>query len=184
VEVPKGATSLRAVLTEAGGSGADLDLYLFDCTAQDQKDAEPPPEKDEGNKAPPRSPPPCSPKAKAGTVDAGGEVEVQSPAPGRWVIVVDAFAAPNGGTTYSLLDVFTHPRFGAVAVTDFEDSRETGASWAARAHGWIAALPDGDRSLWARIFVASREVKTNTGDPIILGSLDLSLGAAKVSSRD
>jgi hypothetical protein len=184
VTVPKGSNSLRAVLTEAGGSGADLDLYLFDCTVPEEEDAEPPVEKDQGNKAPPPPPPSCSPKAKAGTVDGGGVVEVQNPAQGRWVIVVDAFAAPGEGTTYSLLDVFTHPRFGAVAVTDFEDSREPGASWPARAHGWAAALPDGDRSLSARLFVTSREVKTNTGVPIILGTLDLPLGAAEAPSEN
>jgi len=184
VMVPRGATSLRARVGDVAAPGADLDLYLFDCTAQPRAAGPPPPERASGNKAPSVAPPACPPRGKAATVDPDGEVEVRDPAPGRWVIVVDGYVVPEGGTSYRYLDVYTHPRFGSLALTDVEEPRATGARWNTTAHLWAAALPDGGRSLWAQLQVISRDARTAQGAPIPLGSLDLPLGApAPVGNR-
>lgn len=176
VVVPRGATSLRVRVSDVAAPGADLDLYLMDCTALPRAASPPPPEREAGNKAPSVAPPACPPRGKAATVDSDGEVEVRDPSPGRWVIVVDGYAVPEGGTSYRYLDVFAHPRFGSLAFTEVEEPRPAGARWTTTAHAWVAALPDGGRTLWAQVQVVGREARTAQGTPIPLGVLDLPLG--------
>jgi hypothetical protein len=194
VIVPRGATSLRARLSEVSDAGADLDLYVLDCATPEKKlDAKPAPELEKGNKTPPAPPAPCAPRGKAATVDRNGEVEVLTPTPGRWVVVVDAYAVPSGRTSYSYLDVFTHPRLGAVAAADFPSRRDPGASWNLPAHVWVAGSPDGDsseqslpgngRSLLARFLVTSSDWRATNGSGATLGSLDLPLGASLTKKR-
>jgi hypothetical protein len=177
VTVPRGSTSLRARVSELTAD-ADLDIYLLDCTVSQQRAAVPP-DRDKGNKAPPDPAPNCPPRAKAATVEGGGEVEVLEPAAGRWVIVVDAYRLPSERVSYNYLDVFTHPQFGSVAVVDSEESRTLNAAWTSTAHLWVAALPDAGRSLWGRLIATSRDAKTSTGAPIVLGSFDLALAAVR-----
>ena len=180
VVVPKGATLLRARIGDISDGGADLDLYLLDCSVPEPKPADKvAPEKEKGNKGPAAAPASCAPRAKAAAVTAGGEVEIADPAPGRWVIVVDAYSVPSGRTTYLYADAFTHPRFGALAASDVPDRRDAGAVWSAAAHAWAASLPEAPRTLVGRAIVTSREVRAPNGSPVTLGSLDIALGAAR-----
>lgn len=180
VIVPEGTTSLRAQISDIVDDGADLDLYLIDCTAADQEAPEPPPVQDRGNKAPPPPPPPCTPRAKAATVDAGGVVEVEDPAAGRWAVVVDAYAVPAGATEYAYLDVYTHPRFGSIAVTDHEQSRDAGESWTANAHVWVAELPDSGRIPLAVFAARGKDAAMANGMSVRLGGLDVPLSPIQV----
>ncbi|HEV8148615.1 MAG TPA: hypothetical protein VGP61_00370, partial [Gemmatimonadales bacterium] len=113
---------------------------------------------------------------KAATVESGGEVEVHDPAAGRWVVVVDGYAVPQGGTSYAYLDLFTNPRLGTLSVTDVGERREPGLAWNALAHLWAASPPAAGRSLMARIDATSRELKSGAGSPATLGALYLELG--------
>lgn len=174
IVVPKGATSLRARIGDVGVSGADLDLYLLDCTGRESP-AAPAVEKEKGNKAPPVSPPRCAPRAKAATVDADGEVEIFNPAPGRWVAVVDAYHVPNGSTTYAYTDVFTHPGLGSLSVADAPDRRDAGATWTAAARVWAAGVPEAPRRLLGRAIVSSRDATALDGSPLTLGAADIEL---------
>jgi hypothetical protein len=182
VIVPEGATSLRARVSGVADSRADLDVYLLDCTSADKPPAQAPPEKEKGNKAPPLAPPVGQPKSKAATVDAGGEVEVLDPTPGRWVIVVDGYRVPAGRTTYSYLDVYTHPKLGTLAVTDTAERRDPGAQWKTAAHAWVASVPESSRALMAEIAVTSPDARTASGAPIVLGYIYVPL-ASPAQSR-
>ena len=153
VIVPRGTTSLRALVSDVADAGSDLDLYLFNCTAER-----------------------CQLQAKAATVDPNGEVQVLDPTPGRWVIVVDAYDIPSGRTSYSYMDMFTHPRFGSLSTTDVPEKRELGCTWEAAAHAWIASVPEAPRTLQARIVVTSPELRASTGLPVPLGEVDVPLG--------
>lgn len=177
VMVPAGATLLRAGVSGVTGEGSDLDVTVMDCTAVPRPVA-PAPERDRGNRAPSVAPPNCAPRGRAATVESGGEVELTNPAPGRWVVVVDAFQAPAGGARYDYLDLFTHPSLGSITVTDLDSPREAGGRWSARAHLWVAALPDAasGRGLAGLLQVVGRDTRTAQGAPIPLGHLVLRSG--------
>jgi hypothetical protein len=180
VTVPKGAGSLRARITGVGAS-ADLDLYVLDCTAASTPAAARPYDRAAGGKSPPRPGATCAPRAKAAGPRPEGEVEIADPAPGRWAVVVDAYALPNGPAQYDYLDAFTHPRFGAIAVSDVADDRRAGTAWTASAHAWAATLPEAPRVLVGRVAVVSRgTAQTVTGPDggqrqvlVPLGGVDL-----------
>ncbi len=115
VEVLPGSTALLARAFHPSDPGADLDLYVFDCTG---------------------------PECKGAKVDAdpsGDEwVTVPSPAAGKWKIVVDASTVPSGRTAFQYLDAVLNPSYGMVTVTDLPQKRAGGARWSARAHVWRA----------------------------------------------
>jgi hypothetical protein len=193
--VPAGATSLRAKVAEVADASADLDIYLLDCSDRPAP-ADPPAQKEQerGNKSPIAPEPKCGPRAKADDLGSDGEVEVTHPAAGRWVVVVDAFAVPAGETTYRYLDVFTHPKFGTLAVSDFPADRSSSGSWTVRGHAWVAEVPEAPRRLHARVLVTSaginQPVRTVEGFDasgirtwqVPLGALDLTIAADKVKS--
>jgi hypothetical protein len=180
--VPQGARSLRAKIDVAEGS-ADLDLYLLDCTGSDNKLAKPY-KREEGGKAPARPKPLGVPRAKAAGVQSGGVVEITDPAPGRWVVVVDAYRVPGGSVKYEYLDAYTHPSFGALAVLDTPEDRAAGSDWKVPGHTWTSSLPMGPRTLYGRIAVTSPHVMRTFAIladlgvnprplPVTLGGLDL-----------
>jgi hypothetical protein len=181
VAVPKGATSLKARVTGVGNGAADLDIYLFDCTPPPS--ATPQPEREKGNKSPEAVPPACTPRAKAATVDSGGMVEVADPQAGRWVVVVDAYSIPAGRTSYTYEDVFTHPSFGTLSTNDVPGPHETGGAWGSTAHIWAAKLPEQPRKLVGQVVVTSGEVRTASGTSILLGFMDIDLGARPKSGN-
>lgn len=155
ITVPKGASMLRAKV-DVRAARADVDIYLFDCTGGAMKAAAKPYQREDGGKAPSISPPSCAPRAKSAGPESGGEVEVVDPAPGRWVVAVDAFLVPGGSVEYSYFDAFTHPRYGTIAVSDAAEDRASGSTWSASAHAWTANLPDSPRRLYGRVAVTTR----------------------------
>ena len=186
LDVPEGATSVRVGIEAA--EGADLDLYLIDCTAEKRTPLPPAPEQERGNKAPEVLPPGCSTRAKDATTRAGGYVEVSDPAPGRWVVVVDAYSAPASGVEYTYRDAYHHPRFGMAAVSDVERARKAGESWTVPAMVWATAEPEANRTLEARFVMKGKGLyKGPDGSPVVLGELEFPLGAparaAMVSRR-
>ncbi|MPY88997.1 MAG: S8 family serine peptidase [Luteitalea sp.] len=174
--VPAGTTALHARVTTNANTEADLDLYLLYCgSPTHDADATTALEKDVGI---------CTVRAKSTDVGSINWVEVDSPAAGRWVAVVDAFRVPGGPTDYSYLDVFTHPRFGIIAIADIEEKRASGAQWTAKGSAWVASVPDIPRRLHGLVRVrgsdvvhplrGSRfEVLTGRSWLLPLGSLDL-----------
>ncbi len=180
VVVPKGTTSLLARVQPPKDSRADLDLYVLDCTDPEKPPEAPAGELQKGNKSPMRPPPICAPAVKSAGVGAGAEAEVSSPKAGRWVIVVDAFSAPDGPVEYEYFDFFSHPGFGAVAAADLPEERAPATRWQARANAWAARLPESPRHLAARIVATSKDVTKLSGR---FGQGDkelIPLGAAEV----
>ena len=184
VLVPKGATSLRARVEKVSDSDADLDVYLLDCTEPEKPKEEPSPqEKEKGNKSPAAAPPMCGTAAKAADVGAGGEAVVYNPKPGRWVVAVDGFRVPGGTVSYELVDVFTHPSFGAVAVIDSPDDRAPEDRWTVKASTLAGSPPEPSRRLEARVIAASKDVTTTTGAFGQGDRVPLPLGARTYPSR-
>ena len=108
-------------------------------------------------------------------------VSVVNPNAGRWVVAVDAFRTPNGPVTYELVDAFTHPRFGVVAVLDSPEERAPAGRWTAQANTWTAETgPDSSRRLEARVTAKSRDVTAFTGAYGQGDRLPIPLGAAEV----
>lgn len=85
VDVPEGATRVGARLESTSGASSDLDLYIFDCTKK------------------------CRLKYRTANYDGHNEASVESPARGKWKIVIDAYATPNEGTSYRYTDYVTSP---------------------------------------------------------------------------
>jgi hypothetical protein len=176
ITVPEGAVSFYAAVS-VSDPAADVDLYLLDCSVPEEKPAAPAEELEKGNKAPAAPPPLCAPKAKAADVGAGGEVEVASPKPGRWLVVVDGYSVPKGSVEYEVVDLFTHPALGAIAVADRPQPRAPASAWTAPANAWVASLPEPPRRLAGRVVARSPQVTQVGGsfgqgssEPVALGS--------------
>jgi hypothetical protein len=190
IDVPEGATSLRASLE--GEGAADLDLYVLDCTPPEKpKEPAEAKEKEKGNKSPMAPPALCAPTAKAADVGPGGDVRITGPKKGRWVVVVDAFDA-RGTARYTLVDAITHPSYGAIAVMDPPDARSPDARWTAQAVALGSKDAPAGRRLEACVDATSTEIQTTTGRygqgdrvALPLGSAEIPLGsrAAEANGR-
>lgn len=171
MQVPKGADTLLVRISRPSVAGADLDLYVFDCTADPEKKREAP---------------------AYGSASPGSDewVRVAEPAPGRWVVIVDAFHVPGGRTGYDFLDAFTGPAFGSVDTADAAEERAAGATWTAKGHAWIASTPEAPRRLFGFIPLVNPSIKTTGGygaagaEPAALlglGELTFAQGGSKTS---
>ena len=112
----------------------------------------------------------------------GGEMDLRNPKPGRWLVVVDGYAVPEGGTQYSYLDMFTHAKFGTLAVADDIEPRESGATWTAKAHAWAAEIPKEGRKLATRIEIKSPDILIDH-KPVAIGGIDLQLDRVEGNPR-
>ena len=81
--VPAGATSLRATIGSPSDPGADLDLFVYNCTSGT-----------------------CVLAGQNADGDSEESVTIANPAAGAWRVIVDGFAVPAGTTTYKYIDVF------------------------------------------------------------------------------
>jgi subtilisin family serine protease len=115
LEVLPGSPALLVRAFGASDPGADVDVYVFDCTGKE---------------------------CRGSKVDAdpvGDEwVTVTNPAAGKWKVVVDVNAAPKGRVTFQYLDAVLNPSYGMLTITDTPQERAKDARWNARAHLWIA----------------------------------------------
>ena len=100
IDVPAGSASLVARAGKASDAGADLDVFVYDCSGKECRAA--------GASA--------DPLVSSGARDE--VVMIQNPAAGKWKVVVDAASVPSGSTTYDYVDVVFNQSFGMVAAND------------------------------------------------------------------
>jgi hypothetical protein len=154
VDVPAGSASLVARVGKASDAGADLDVYVYDCSGKECRAA----------------------ASSADPVVASGPrdevVTVQNPAAGKWKIVVDAEAVPTGSTTYEYFDVVFNQSFGIVGANDQPAKRAASAQWNVKTGAWTAALPDG-RAPYAALLLEGRG---SPAERFNLGLIEVPLG--------
>jgi hypothetical protein len=145
VSVTAGSTSLRATIGSASDTGADLDLYVYNCTTGC-----------------------CVLAGQSADGDSEESVTIANPAAGTWVTLVDGYAVPSGSTTFSYVDVFTNPAFGSVAVTDANALRPAGSSWTVPGTVTANAAPAAGRVLLGSVQVRTdANVLVGTGDVVV-----------------
>ena len=143
--VTPGTTSLRATIGGTSDLAADLDLFVFNCTA---------------------GPNACVLVGQSADGDSEESVTITNPAAGSWKVLVDGFAVPSGTTTYNYIDVFTNPAFGSVSVTDANALRPSGASWTVAGSVTASAAPAA-----GRILIGNVQVRTSANS--LIGSRDV-----------
>jgi hypothetical protein len=144
VTVSSGATSLRATIGGPSDPGADLDLFVFNCTTGT-----------------------CVQAGVNADGDSEESVTIANPAAGLWIVLVDGFAVPAGTTTYNYVDVFnTSPALGSISVTDANALRPAGATWTVPGSVTANAAPAA-----GRVLLGSVEVRTDTN--VLIGSGDV-----------
>lgn len=141
--VTPGSTRLRATIGGPSDPGADLDLFVFNCTSGS-----------------------CVLAGQSADGDSEESVTIANPAAGAWRVVVDGFAVPAGTTTYNYVDVFTNTAFGAITVADANALRPTGATWTVPASVTANVAPAA-----GRILLGNVEVRTDAS--ILIGSGDV-----------
>jgi hypothetical protein len=145
VAVTPGSTSLRATIGSASDTGADLDLFVYNCTTGS-----------------------CVLAGQSADGDSEESVTIANPAAGTWVTLVDGYAVPSGSTTFNYVDVFTNPAFGSVAVTDANALRPAGSSWTVPGAVTANAAPAAGRVLLGSVQVRTdANVLVGTGDVVV-----------------
>ncbi len=137
INVLPGSQLLMVQIGHPSDEGADLDLYLFNCTGDT----------------------PILVKKRIGS-SADEVVFVEHPPAGLWKVVVDAFKVPSVNTTYEYLDIFTNPQFGYISVSDVDRDHASGEEWTAKASVWVANVPRQDRAPGGLLVVSSDNVKS------------------------
>jgi hypothetical protein len=145
VTVAPGSTSLRATIGNPGDPGADLDLFVFNCTSGT-----------------------CVPAAQSADGDSEESVTITNPAAGAWLVVVDGFSVPAGSTMYDYVDVFVNPAFGSVSVTDSNALRPPGAVWTVAGTVTAQSAPAAGRVLLGNVQVRTdSNVLVGSGDVVV-----------------
>lgn len=132
IHVTPGSTAIAARIGGAADPAADLDLYLYDCTAGA-----------------------CSLAAVSAGSTASEAVSVPDPAAGTWKALVVGYDVPSGSTAYDYQDVFVNPAFGSVTVGDGTAARESGTTWSASASVAPGAAPESGRFLQGLVQVVA-----------------------------
>lgn len=144
INVAPGSTSLRVTIGSPSDPAADLDLFLYNCTAG-----------------------PCVLAGQSADGDSEESVTtVGAPAAGLWVAVVDGYSVPAGTTTYNYVDVFANPAYGSVSITDANALRPAGAVWAVPGTVTANAAPAAGRVLLGNV-----QVRTDTN--VLIGTDDV-----------
>ena len=145
VAVTPGSTSLRATIGSASDTGADLDLFVYNCTTGS-----------------------CVLAGQSADGDSEESVTIANPAAGTWVTLVDGYAVPSGSTTFDYVDVFTNPAFGSVAVTDANALRPAGSTWTVPGTVTANSAPAAGRVLLGSVQVRTdTNVLVGTGDVVV-----------------
>jgi hypothetical protein len=145
VTVTAGSTSLRATIGSPSDPAADLDLFVFNCTAG-----------------------PCVLVGQSADGDSEEAVTINNPAAGNWLVRVDGFAVPAGTTTYTYVDVFVNTAFGSVSVTDANALRPAGSSWTVPGSVTANAVPAAGRVLLGNVQVRTdANVLVGQGDVVV-----------------
>ena len=171
IDIPAGAARVGATLTATQNSGADLDLYLFDCSG-----------------------PQCVLRDFSTGNGSSEQVAVDSPAPGRWKAMIDPFTAPPTTANYQYKDYFLHPAFGRIEPQSGEHQLALSAVIEQAVTMNLKAIPIGDRYLEAIVFVTSStgpntEARKRSGQPdlyyadkAILGTVTIPIKPVNLSS--
>ncbi|HJT65104.1 MAG TPA: S8 family serine peptidase [Pyrinomonadaceae bacterium] len=130
IEVAPGAARVGATL--GTDENADLDLYLFDCTGAQ-----------------------CVLRDFANGNGANEQVAVDSPAAGKWKVVIDPFAVPDRGAACQYKDYFLHPALGRLEAADGPKEIDSGALVTQPVTLNVKAIPILERYLEAILFVTS-----------------------------
>jgi subtilisin family serine protease len=142
--VPAGTTSLRATIGSPSDPGADLDLFVYNCTSGT-----------------------CVLAGQNADGDSEESVTIANPAAGAWRVVVDGFAVPAGTTTYKYIDVFfTSSPFGTISITDANALRPAGSTWTVPGTVTAHVAPASGRVLYGNV-----QVRTDTN--VLVGSGDV-----------
>jgi hypothetical protein len=145
INVTPGAARLRATIGKPSDLGADLDLFLFNCTSGS-----------------------CVQAASSADGDSEESVALNNPTPGLWIVLVDGFAVPAGTTTYDYVDVFSGPAFGSVAVDDANASHPAGSQWTVTGTVTPQATPAAGRVLLGTVQIRTdANALVGTGDVIV-----------------
>ncbi|MEX2285085.1 MAG: S8 family serine peptidase [Gemmatimonadota bacterium] len=133
LDVPAGSSTLRVRVSNPSDPAADLDLYVFDCTGKECRNA------------------------VTDSDPLGDEVvSVQNPAAGKWKIVIDAASMPTGSTSFDYLDVVFNPSYGVVNSSDLPKERKSGDRWTAQTLTWLASTLPAGREPYPAIMLEGR----------------------------
>ena len=145
VVVTAGSTSLRATIGSPADAGADLDLFVYNCTSGT-----------------------CVLAAQNADGDSEESVTIANPAAGAWRVVVDGFAVPAGTTEFNYIDVFVNPALGSLSVTDANALRPADASWNVPGSVTANLAPATGRVLLGNVRVLTdTDILIGSGDVII-----------------
>ena len=133
IDVAPGATRVGASVDARDGTPADVDLYLFDCTAGE-----------------------CTLKDYSAGSGSSEQVAIDSPAPGKWKVVLNPFNPANRRHSFQYKDYLTHPAFGRIELQNDSKPVEHGKIVTQRLNLKIGAVPVGPRSLEAMLLVIGR----------------------------
>lgn len=149
IDVVPGTTRVGAQVHTTEGPAADVDLYLFDCTA--------------GN---------CTLRDFATGTGSSEQVAVDAPAAGKWKVIIDPFNVGDRRQTFRYTDYLTHPAYGRIETQNDSQAVPPGALVTRSVNLKIGAVPVGSRSLQAMLFVITRP-GPNTETPQKTGGLEL-----------
>ena len=135
VNVTDGTQSLVASIANVSQAGADLDLYLFDCTTGQ-----------------------CVLKDISQREGSEERVEFEQPAAGKWKILVDPYSLPAGSASFDYFDLLTNPVFGEIVPLEAPAVREARARWVEPVRIRVDAVPIGPRSLAGFVTVKVNDV--------------------------
>ncbi|HEV8655656.1 MAG TPA: S8 family serine peptidase [Candidatus Limnocylindria bacterium] len=113
IDLPAGLSSLNVTLGGASDPGADLDVFVYDCTA---------------------GPTACVLRGQGVGSTANESVTITTNLnAGAWKAVIDPFAVPAGTTTFTYGDAFTRPPASAYGTlttpANAPTARAAGATW-------------------------------------------------------
>jgi hypothetical protein len=151
IDVPAGSASLVARAGKTSDAGADLDIFVYDCSGKECRAA--------GAGA--------DPIVSSGARDE--VVMIQNPAAGKWKVVVDAASVPSGSTTYQYVDVVFNQSFGMVAANDQPAKHAGGTQWSVQTSVWAAAIPE-HRTPYSALLLEGHASAT---DRFMIGLLEL-----------
>ncbi|MFD9703215.1 S8 family serine peptidase [Lentzea sp. NPDC059081] len=139
IQVPAGASRLTATIGNTADQGADLDLFILNCTTGT-----------------------CVVAGQSADADSEESATVNNPAAGLWRVQIDGYSVPQGTTAYDYFDVYTSAALGTLTVNDTNAVRAAGATW--NATGVITPLgqPGAGR-------VLRGELEVRTADENVVG---------------
>ncbi len=133
VAVPAGATSISVAIGNPAVEGTDLDLFLFNCSTGT-----------------------CVLSAQSAGGTATESVTRANPPAGTWVILVDGFSVPGGGSTaFDIVDTYVSPAFGRIATVANDEPHPTGSTWSVPATLTPMLEPPVDRQLTGEVSVVT-----------------------------